>query len=406
MFKKKNIIKFLFFYLGSKLILLLLIPVVSSNFFQIFNLEESGNPDMVFNDLFFRARNKDCLSNPHYKRPKSVILINSGSLNPDSFRLELAQVLNKLKTTEVKAIGIDHDFIKTDKIGTEALKKEIESNPKIIYSYRSNKDDGSSDSNYIDFKAKKGDTRLPDDYTIRRYFNNEKTFGVQLVKIAYPGKLKHVEHKYEAFNINYSSTGAGIINCHPDSSFENKYWDVNFKSIEAAAFLKDSSLFDFFNDILKDKIVIVGHLGTAFYDKNYDILDKFTVPIDSERIMMREKTMYGAVIHANAIENILHPESKFIEIHGIWHFLLHELMFILFLMLLMMHLGKLINILILVGISIPYVILVLKLMEYNIYITLTSTLLNLLFIEEFYEILDPFYTKIAKKLKIDHHETT
>ena len=52
------------------------------------------------------------------------------------------------------------------------------------------------------------------------------------------------------------------------------------------------------------------------------------MPIDSEKIMLREKTMHGAVIHANAIENILHPESKFFELHGIWHFLLHEKSFI------------------------------------------------------------------------------
>lgn len=397
MFKKKNIIKFLFFYLSSKLILLLLIPIAASNFFQIFNLEESGNPDLVFNDLYFRAKNKDCLTNPHYRRPKSVVLINSGSLNPDSFRLELAAVLRKLKSTEVKAIGIDHDFDKTDKIGTTELRSAIESNPKIVYSYRSNKDDGSADTNYFDFKAKKGDTKLPDTYTIRRYYGHEKTFGAELVKIAFPEKTNHIIHHNETFNINFSSVFDGLC---PYNDYNNELSIVNFNYFEAKDFLKDSANFESFDELLKNRIVIIGHLGTSFYDKAFDIQDKFEVPIDPDRIMLREKTMYGAVIHANAIENILHPESKFFEIKGFLDVIFHELLFILFMVLLFQHYGKLANLAILIGVSIPYVILVLKLMEYHIYITITSTLLSLLFAEEFFEIIEPVYNKFVKKFKI------
>lgn len=397
MFKKKNVLKFLFFYLASKLILLLLIPIAASNIFQIFNLEESGNPDLVFNDLYFRARNKDCLTNPHYTRQKSVVLINTGSLNPDSFRLELAMVLNRLKSTEVGAIGIDHDFSKVDKIGTAELRTEIESNPKIVYSYRSDKDDGTKDSSFYDFKATKGDTKLPDTYTIRRYFGHDKTFGAELVKIAFPKKSMHEDHYHETFNINYSSVSEGICSYE---DYSNELSLVNFTYFEAKDFLRDSANFESFNELLKAKIVIIGHLGTAFYDKAYDIQDKFAVPIDPDRIMLREKTMHGAVIHANAIENILHPESKFFEIMGFLDVFLHELMFILFLILLFQHYGKLANIAILVGFSIPYVIIVLKLMEYRIYITMTSTLLSLLFAEEFFEIIEPVYNKFAKKFKL------
>jgi hypothetical protein len=405
MLKKKNIIKFLFFYLGSKIILLFLLPIASSSFFQIFNLENSGNPDLIFNDLYFRARNKDCFYNPHYTREKSVVLINSGSLNPDTFRLQLSEVLRKLKTTNVKAIGIDHDFSKNDKIGTAELRKEIESNPKIVYSYRPNKDDGSVDESYFDFKAKKGETNLPDAYTIRRYFSYGNTFGRQLAGLAYPEKLKEFKNKNKAFNINYCSIGSGLINCHPDSSMSSKYWDVNFKSIEAIDFLRDTNLYDFYKEELDNKIVIIGHLGTSAYDKKYDVQDKFAVPIDSEKIMLRDKTMHGAVIHANAIENILHPESMFFELVGFWDFLIQEILFVLFLILLMFNFSKLVNILILVVFSIPYVILVLKLMELNIYLTLTSTLLNLFFIEEFYEIIKPFYLTITKKIKILNYES-
>jgi hypothetical protein len=109
--------------------------------------------------------------------------------------------------------------------------------------------------------------------------------------------------------------------------------------------------------------------------------------------------MYGAVIHANAIENILHPETKFKEFHGVLHILFHQIFIIGFLLLLFLHLGKLLNILILIAISIPYSLLIIKLMDYNIYITMSSTLLHLLFVEEFYEILEPLYKKVINLKK-------
>ena len=145
-------------------------------------------------------------------------------------------------------------------------------------------------------------------------------------------------------------------------------------------------------------------MGSNLIDKKFDSEDKFAVPTDTSKIMLRDKTMYGAVIHANAIENILHPESKFKELHGFWHVLLHQLLIIGFLLVLFLHLGKFFNILILVIISIPYTYVVMKLMDYNVYITMSSTLLHLIFVEEFYEILEPLYKKIIKKYNSISHE--
>jgi hypothetical protein len=415
MFKKKNIIKFLFFYLSIKLLLLIVGFFISSNFFQIFNIENSGNPDLVFNDLHFKAQYKDCQNNPHYTRKKSVVLINSGSLDIDSFRLELSKVLKKLKDYKPAAIGIDHDFSKTEKIGTDSLKLAIESNPKIVVSYRSLKDDNTIDSSYLEFNSLRGDTRFPDFYTIRNYFGQEQTFAFQLTKIAYPDKVQKLKIPNNTFNINYCSVESGIFTYHPDSVFVRLFEDtnniklnaVNFKYIEADDLLKlnDSLNSDIISEVIKDKIVIIGHLGTNLYDKEYDIQDKFPVPIDNERIMLREKKMHGAVIHANAVENIIHPDSRFTELSFISDFLFHELLCILFLLLMFLDLGKLANLLILIGISIPYVIVVLNLMSHHVYIPTTSTLLSLFFIEEFYEIVEPIHKYFTKRLKFLSDET-
>ena len=76
MFTKKNIFKFLFFYLSSCLILIVLSEIAETKFFQIFTIEEIGNPDLEWNDLHYKSVNP--YRNSHYTREKSVILINSG----------------------------------------------------------------------------------------------------------------------------------------------------------------------------------------------------------------------------------------------------------------------------------------------------------------------------------------
>ena len=140
MFTKKNIFKILFFYLFSSLILILLSQISEIKFFQIFTIEQIGNPDLEWNDLHYKTVN--VYNNKHYTREKSVVLINSGSLNRDSFRLELAKVLTKLKKINAKAIGIDHQFSVNpdeEKIGTKELIESINANPKIVLGYIADK---------------------------------------------------------------------------------------------------------------------------------------------------------------------------------------------------------------------------------------------------------------------------
>jgi CHASE2 domain-containing sensor protein len=403
MFTKKNIFKFLFFYLLSSLILILLTQIAETKFFQIFTIEEIGNPDLEWNDLHYKSVN--VYQNKHYTREKSVVLINSGSLNKDSFRLELAQVLSKLKELNTKAVGIDHQFSNENKIGTNELIKSINENPKIVLGYIADKNNTARLTNNLKLKSLLGKADLPDDYTIRKYYDNNSTFAHQLVKVAFPNKISNTQHQVEhhPFTIHYSCINDGLVEF---SETSNTLKPINFKYIEGKDFINESEagFNKSFVETFKNKIVIIGHLGTNLIDKKYDSEDKFAVPIDTSKIMLRDKTMYGSVIHANAIENILHPESKFKELHGIWHVLLHQLLIIGFLLVLFLHLGKFFNILILIIISIPYTYGVMKLMDYNVYITMSTTLLHLLFVEEFYEMLAPLYKKITKKNNSTHHE--
>jgi CHASE2 domain-containing sensor protein len=176
---------------------------------------------------------------------------------------------------------------------------------------------------------------------------------------------------------------------------------INFKYIEAKEFIdeNESGFNQSFTKTFKNKIVIIGHLGSNLINKKYDVEDKFAVPTDTSKIMLRDKTMYGSVIHANAIENILHPETKFKELNSFFNILLDQFFIICMLLLLFLNLGKLINISIVIVLSVIYAIIIMKLMDFNIYITMASTLFQLLFLEEFFEIIEPLYNRVVKLKK-------
>ncbi len=404
MFTKKNIFKFLFFYLFSTLILLVLNRIAETKIFQLFTIEQIGNPDLEWNDLHYKSVNP--ITNVHYTREKSVVLINSGSLNRDSFRLELSKVLTKLKKINAKAIGIDHQFsadLDDEKIGTIELIESINANPKIVVGHIEDVNNPNKLSKELKLKAIKGKADLPDDYTIRTYYDQNSTFANQLIKIAFPSKFSNSEEGNEPFKINYSCLNDGLVEY---SNTSESLDSINFKYIEAKEFINEneSGFNHSFTETFKNKIVIIGHLGSNLIDKKFDIEDKFAVPTDTSKIMLRDKTMYGSVIHANAIENILHPETKFKELNSFFNVLLDQFFIIGMLLLLFLNLGKLINISIVIVLSVIYAIIIMKLMDFNIYITMASTLFQLLFLEEFFEIIEPLYNRVVKLKKLENHE--
>ena len=389
MLTKKNIIKFIYFYLSSKIIIYLLSFIADVNFLQIFKIEDIGNPDLEWNDLHYKT--VDTQNNSHYTREKSVVLINSGTLPEDSFRLELAKVISQIKKFNPKSIGIDIDFDNHSKIGTKELINEINYDSKIVVAI----DTAINPKLKVDFKVKKGIVNFPstNNGSIRSYFSDNSTFGYRLAKIAYPNRIKNELSKNKEFTIHYSTLEGGISNCDSLTGIND------FKYIDANSLLKKLDQIEFYKYHIKNKIIIIGHLGKILNDSN----DKHRIPCDTSQFTLRDRKMYGAVIHANAIENIIHPSSRYFELTKLENMILDEIIFIFFLCLLFCEFGRLLNILILVLLSIVYIIFIIKIMDFNIYIKVSNTLLYLLIIEEFYDVLHPYYLKFLIK-KIDKYE--
>jgi CHASE2 domain-containing sensor protein len=153
--------------------------------------------------------------------------------------------------------------------------------------------------------------------------------------------------------------------------------------------------------MLKGKIVLIGHFGsTALREIKNDLEDKFSVPSDTNMIF-RSPSMPGALIHANAIDNLLRKEVRFTEVSATWWFKCLGVLFVFAYLyfLVFVEAGKVVNILLMLGLSLPALFVVLYLMQYNWYIEMGSTLLQLLVFEEMVEIFSPLYRWIQNKLK-------
>ena len=153
--------------------------------------------------------------------------------------------------------------------------------------------------------------------------------------------------------------------------------------------------------MLKGKIVLIGHFGsTALRDIKNDLEDKFSVPSD-ENMIFRSPSMPGVLIHANAIDNLLRKEVRFTEVSATWWFKCLGVLFVFAYLyfLVFVEAGKVVNILLMLGLSLPALFVVLYQMQYNWYIEMGSTLLQLLVFEEMVEIFSPLYRWIQHKLK-------
>tara|TARA_B110000285_G_C15117479_1_gene615017 strand:+ start:340 stop:1446 length:1107 start_codon:yes stop_codon:yes gene_type:complete len=366
---------------------------MDSRFMQVFALNHISSSDFSFNDLYYRIQSEKSLEGQlHFYREKSVILINSGSIDT-KFRSELAYLIDEINRHNPKVIGIDHTFLDDEwKEGTDKLKASFGESENIVLAHDPINE--VTTSKYIGDGKRKGDVSFPDTLaTMRNYYSHDSTFAFLLAREAFPDQAKAVSES-KTFPIHYSCKGNGLKTASSQ---------INFECLEARDIL-NGTINSKDLELLENKIIIIGHMGKERINNENDIEDKFAVPTDMKNITNRLPSMYGSVIHANAIENILHPETHFREWNGLWFIIFKELLIIAFLaFLLFLHFGKFINIMALTIITIPVLLIVLKLMEYNIYISMGATLLHLLLFEELVEIIGPTYSRVTK-FKFKNHE--
>ena len=381
-----KITKFLIYYFSS-LLLIYLIQVVLFNqtFLQVFNLNQNLTSDIHLNDIYYRKHS--ARGDSYMKDEKKVILVN---LQEIPFSVEgremYVKLLNKLIDYNSAAIGVDVTFSKTQKDVFQSVKN----NPKIIFANQNSSSDISFPNN--------GDIRFPQiggqvQHSIRYYKNDENSFGAKLVKAA-NFKFNRRIGDSENFIIHYNSYHAGL--CHLTNYDEFNYVK-KYQFLNASEVLDDS--LNNWKAEFDGKIVIIGYLGDRSHSNaDFDIEDKNQVPVDTTKLVNRMPVMFGAVVHANAISTILDDRLHFYIVSDGSILVVNLIIFAIFLyVLLFKNLGKLLNLVILFLLTFPILFLIFYLMEYGIYYQFGGTLLALLIIEEFYEIIEPFEHKYLNK---------
>lgn len=379
-----KITRFLIYYFSCLLLIYLIDVLFDQTFLQVFNLNKHLTSDIHLNDIYYRKHSTS--GDSYMEVEKKVILVNQQEIPfSDEGREMYVKLLNKLIDYNSAAIGVDVTFSKTQKDVFQSVKN----NPKIIFANQNSSSDISFPNN--------GDIRFPqigdqEQQSIRYYKNDENSFGAKLVKAA-NFKLKTRIGDSENFIIHYNSPHDGL--CHVTDDDPN--YDKKYKFRNANEVLEDSM--NKFKLDFEGKIVIIGYLGDRSHSNaDFDIEDKNQVPVDTTKLVNRMPVMFGAVVHANAISTILDDGFHFYIVSDGTILFVNLIIFAIYLyILLFKNLGKLFNLLILFLLTLPILFLVFFLMECGIYYLFGGTLLALLVIEEFYEIIEPFEHKYLSK---------
>ena len=174
----RAVLKLAFFYVAIKLVVMSVNGIMSSGLLSTVALEMNTSADLSLNDLHYSIQRSE---QSFEEVNDNLLIINSGNLDRDNFRSELAFLLNYLSDFPVKSIGLDVNFENdTSRIGTQELIKAVKENPKLILAA-----DTLGDKKYLDFgdNVKYGTVDFPaTDHTNRRYYSANGTFAAQIAK--------------------------------------------------------------------------------------------------------------------------------------------------------------------------------------------------------------------------------
>jgi CHASE2 domain-containing sensor protein len=357
---------------------------------QFLSIQSAVSSDFTYNDLFYRVQSNSNVDNVARRHKEEIVLINTANLGSMSFRAELADLINRVESFKPKAVGIDIVFANRADYGNDSLLKSIQSYTNIVCSFRA-----SQKSNAflgLPSGTIKGDVDFPENqHSIRFYKGGRKTFAYQLFKLARGRNATNQVSSLERFPIAYSSIQDGVVDF---DDFENSEYTKNYRVIDAKLMLSDEFAYQHYHSSLKQGIVIIGHIGT----NKFDVEDRHAVPTDTSSLVNRSLLMPGAAIHANALSNMLdnhvfhEPNSFLVEI-----FL--NIIMLIMVILILKHPLKIFMLIGLAVFSIVWIWLAMYLMEFNIYIQVGGTLIELMILEEFVDSFDPAVMRLWNRFR-------
>ena len=269
-------------------------------------------------------------SNPQWRDvpplDDDILIVNLGDPTRGVDRRITAEQINILNSFGPKVIGLDAIFrnLKQDTLGDMMLADALANTPNIIMYEKllDPNDDGIwTDAEYshpiftqnhetasVNLISHDASSSQQDFKECRSFFPMERhlnpetgeidtvfAFGVQLARKFNPeatDEFLNRASEEEIINFRGNIFDFGL------TQHGNRYFTLDWYQVLDTAFTED---------VVKDKIVLMGFLGSFLDDRN-TVEDKYFTPLNEQYVGRALPDMYGVVIHANIISMILNRD--------------------------------------------------------------------------------------------------
>lgn len=270
----------------SGIVLLFLFGLTRLINFGAFDLYRLAFKEFSFLDTFYAER----FAPNDTTKNDDIVLVNVGHLN----RGEIAEVMEKVQNSKPKIIGLDviFDHQKSDAADKRLWQSLQPENVVAAFAFQ-NRQLLKNHPVLGVFRHKLGYANFNfDSYnSVIRNFQAKKTYEGQA---------------YHSFGLRVAQNFIGLKENIEWSDMDTKSVPINYSggkerylTFDAATLLNTESLPE-----LKDKIVLIGYLGTPM-GSIYDIEDKHFTPLNQEFLGKSIPDTFGIVVHANIIEMLI-----------------------------------------------------------------------------------------------------
>ncbi|WP_033961943.1 CHASE2 domain-containing protein [Psychroserpens jangbogonensis] len=287
---------FLSTILSSILLLILSIAFINIRFF---NPLHKAFSDFSFLDIFYSEKfhNTD-------KVNSDIILVNIE--NHD--REVIANLLNSILKEDPKAVGFDIILEnRPEKTKTDTFLAKLLLNKKVVTTFETSNDSLIFSDPFFKTRHRSGfaefnfktNTAVIREFIGKKEFNEKShsSFATLLAQ-------KYLSKKqWEKYNYDERLTKLQTI------KYSGNYTAFPYLSLDDFFLNEDKP-------ILKDKIVIMGYIGSPTGNKN-DILDKFFTPLNPTSAGKSDSDMFGSVVHGN-ITNMLIKNDLMNRVSFFW----------------------------------------------------------------------------------------
>lgn len=253
--------------------------------------------DFSYLDLYYSEKLGDEIGNIN----EDIILVNIDRLN----RKEIASVLLKIQEENPKVIGLDVIFKnREDPVWDQFLSEHLR-NDKVVATYVLDERSAITSNQHI------VQSQIPSGYS---NFNFDPKSAVVR---NFLGIKKEKDTTFVSFGVAIAKKFMNKLWIPELDEFLSKDRPINYSGN------RDHFLVLEYQDVvgqdhiplLKDKIVMVGYLGSA-NNHEYDIEDKHFTPMNQKYVGKSPPDTFGVIIHANIVQMLL--EKDFIKVIPNW----------------------------------------------------------------------------------------